>query len=118
MKAFLASIPGQNFETAAETCFENCVDGKTLAALTQAQLESLLHLDADEALILTEKLKESSMQPATTGRGLNSLHLHGRGQLHPTRDQEQGGMHKIQAGAGCSRGTVCAADPVEEEGSA
>ena len=63
VRAFLATMPGQNFEMAAETCFENCVDGKTLAALTPEQLELLLHLDADEALTLTGKLKQPSMQP-------------------------------------------------------
>ena len=57
VKTFLEGIRGENFLQAAETCFENCVDGKTLASLTQEQLESLLHLDAREALALSRELK-------------------------------------------------------------
>ena len=57
VKTFLEDIRGENFSRAAETCFENCVDGKTLASLTQEQLESLLHLDAREALALSRELK-------------------------------------------------------------
>ena len=57
VKTFLEGIRGENFLRAAETCFENCVDGKTLASLTQEQLESLLHLDAREALALSRELK-------------------------------------------------------------
>jgi hypothetical protein len=69
VRAFLASMPGQNFEMAAETCFENCVDGKTLAALAPEQLELLLHLDADEALALTGKLKQPKLQPRLPRQG-------------------------------------------------